>query len=288
MKYLDEIPEVLEALEIAGDYAAAAGASGAIFGLLGAAIVVLFRYKDSFRPGARSLYVFNFTFIAVLNLVLGSVEPGIDNFAHLGGFLGGMLTAFVVAPVPRTTSRRLRLLTAALLPLLLIVAVSGLFAVRNAVGLGTLPAMTPYEDRALGMKFELPVFWEDASEGDGSRRFDHPFGARISIMREPKVDGFALPGAIDMLLDVWELRPSSDEQVPAAVRVKYGGRLYWRTKVPMQAVDGEAQLELLATETDKHIYIILLYCSKADIEYYREMFDALLAGLEVIEIQNDE
>lgn len=70
--------------------ALSAGASGAIFGLLGALISFLLRHRDRLLPWARSL-LSQLLFWAGANLVLGFTLPGIDNSAHLAGLVSGFL-----------------------------------------------------------------------------------------------------------------------------------------------------------------------------------------------------
>jgi rhomboid protease GluP len=83
-----------------------AGASGAIFGLAGGLIAVLYLgklpiAKDALKPTLRSLVMF-----AAYNLFFGLV-PGIDNAAHLGGLATGLgLGAVLAATV--TESREIR------------------------------------------------------------------------------------------------------------------------------------------------------------------------------------
>lgn len=77
-----------------------AGASGAIFGVLGALVTFLALRRDRLRPEAKSL-LFQLLFWAGLNVVLGFSAPGIDNGAHLGGFAAGLALGAVVAPRPR-------------------------------------------------------------------------------------------------------------------------------------------------------------------------------------------
>ena len=66
---------------------ASVGASGAIFGLFGAMVIV------GKRIGAdiRSIYV-----IIGINFVIGFALGGIDWKAHLGGLIGGLISAQVV------------------------------------------------------------------------------------------------------------------------------------------------------------------------------------------------
>ena len=68
--------------------ALSAGASGAIFGLLGA--LLYFSYK---RPALwKSGLGMNLVIVILVNFGFGLVQPGIDNFAHLGGLITGTIT----------------------------------------------------------------------------------------------------------------------------------------------------------------------------------------------------
>lgn len=62
-----------------------AGASGAIFGLLGA--VVVYGWNNHFIRNSGLMT--NLLIILGINLVLGMIIPGLDNNAHLGGLIGG-------------------------------------------------------------------------------------------------------------------------------------------------------------------------------------------------------
>jgi rhomboid protease GluP len=72
-----------------------AGASGAIFGLLGALIAFLIRRRDVLLPHARAI-LGQLVMWAVINVILGFSIPGIDNSAHLGGFAAGFLLGLVL------------------------------------------------------------------------------------------------------------------------------------------------------------------------------------------------
>ncbi|MCL1845375.1 MAG: rhomboid family intramembrane serine protease [Defluviitaleaceae bacterium] len=67
--------------------AVSAGASGAVFGIFGA----IFAYS---RITKHSLDFINWYLLLIyigINLVMGFATPGIDNFAHIGGLVGGLL-----------------------------------------------------------------------------------------------------------------------------------------------------------------------------------------------------
>lgn len=67
------------------------GASGAIFGLFGAMVVFVLKYKDKIPKKVLN----NLFGVIILNLLIGFNLQGIDNFAHIGGLLVGALVAFL-------------------------------------------------------------------------------------------------------------------------------------------------------------------------------------------------
>jgi rhomboid protease GluP len=90
------------------------GASGAVFGIAGALIVLLKSDRLPVPPLELKRLRKSVIYFAALNLVLGlSINVGtryigsglnIDNFAHLGGFSSGLL--FAAPLVPRLGSPR--------------------------------------------------------------------------------------------------------------------------------------------------------------------------------------
>ena len=63
------------------------GASGAIFGLLGATLYFGYHYRVYFG----SVILARIIPIIIINLGIGFMISGIDNFAHIGGLIGGFL-----------------------------------------------------------------------------------------------------------------------------------------------------------------------------------------------------
>lgn len=73
------------------------GSSTAIFGLLAAEGVFLYQNREVFgRSAQRALG--NIVTIAVINFIIG-LSPGIDNWGHLGGLLGGALFSYSAGPL---------------------------------------------------------------------------------------------------------------------------------------------------------------------------------------------
>jgi len=80
---------------------AAVGASGAVFGLMGAMVVLQYRAgQNPFRSGIGTL--------VVLNLVITFAIPGIAIGAHVGGLAVGALAAFAISLSPAVDSRGAR------------------------------------------------------------------------------------------------------------------------------------------------------------------------------------
>lgn len=77
--------------------AASLGSSTAIFGLLGAQGVFLYQNKRIFGERAKRALSQVLSF-AVINFLIG-LSPGIDNWGHLGGLLGGVAFAWFAGPV---------------------------------------------------------------------------------------------------------------------------------------------------------------------------------------------
>ncbi len=75
----------------------AVGASGAIFGLMGAIIAMMVRHRARlFVRDKRVAWVI--AFWAGYSIVLGFMTPFVDNLAHIGGFMGGAVLGGLLRP----------------------------------------------------------------------------------------------------------------------------------------------------------------------------------------------
>jgi len=72
------------------------GASTAIFGLVGAEGVLLYQNRRLLGNQFRRA-IGNVAFIVGINLLLG-LSPGIDNWGHVGGLLGGLMFTWFAGP----------------------------------------------------------------------------------------------------------------------------------------------------------------------------------------------
>jgi rhomboid protease GluP len=74
------------------------GASTAIFGLVGAEAVFLYRNRQLLGSGAQRALM-NLLVIVVLNLFLGFSSGFVDNWGHIGGLIGGIAFAWFGGPL---------------------------------------------------------------------------------------------------------------------------------------------------------------------------------------------
>lgn len=80
-----------------GQEVVSCGASGAIYGLMGALLVFLVAYRrQHLREEAP-----RFLLYLALSFLAGFQDPGIDGAAHLGGFIGGFLLCIIVCVIKR-------------------------------------------------------------------------------------------------------------------------------------------------------------------------------------------
>ena len=75
-----------------GKYSVSAGASGAIFGIIGALLYIVIRNRG--RVG--TLTSKGMLFMIVISLYYGFTSAGIDNYAHIGGLITGVIMAILI------------------------------------------------------------------------------------------------------------------------------------------------------------------------------------------------
>ncbi|MAW75440.1 MAG: hypothetical protein CMG09_05915 [Candidatus Marinimicrobia bacterium] len=84
---------------IFGNYTISVGASGAIFGIAGFYCSILYLFKEN-KMYDNNEEIINEQFKSVLfflgiNFIIGFIFPNIDNYAHLGGLVSGVVIGFI-------------------------------------------------------------------------------------------------------------------------------------------------------------------------------------------------
>lgn len=179
------------------DVAVAAGASGAVFGLLGAFTTFIFFRRDVLpQPVPRPLR--NGVLATLLLNLLISFVPGIDTAAHAGGFLAGAVFAFALARSPRGVAPgrplALRLVVAALLAMGV-----GLTAILDRADLAVTAPAIASDHRVDALRLPIPAGFavtESRTQGltvvemDGSPR--SPYRVTYRVSAEQSDDASAL------------------------------------------------------------------------------------------------
>src|SRR5581483_7470574 len=76
-----------------------AGASGAIFGLCGVLLVFGYKYRADLPPVFRRAFGAGVLPMIAINLLIGYLVPFIDNSAHVGGLMTGIVLAVLAVCV---------------------------------------------------------------------------------------------------------------------------------------------------------------------------------------------
>ncbi|WP_461815694.1 rhomboid family intramembrane serine protease [Faecalimonas sp.] len=75
-----------------GKFVVSAGASGAIFGIIGALLIIIAQNHGHLKTlNGRGM-----VFMVVCSLYHGFTSTGVDNMAHIGGLVAGILLAFIL------------------------------------------------------------------------------------------------------------------------------------------------------------------------------------------------
>jgi rhomboid protease GluP len=188
----------LLSLIVQGDQAVSGGASGAIFGIYGAFLVVLLHERRRLHPGDFKWMFWGAAAFSGIALMLGFLIPGIDNAAHVGGFVTGTTAGFILLKPFVTDDKSLRYAQR---------------LVTGAFGLAVAALVTSIPD---------PVYrWSDEQAARGEiREFigeDARINARLKkILEEGRADGVSfdqLAGRIETeVVDSYE---QSFEQLSA-------------------------------------------------------------------------
>lgn len=109
----------LLSLVVQGNQAVAGGASGAIFGVYGAALVFLWRERAVISAREFKWLFGGGIAFSLLTIVMGFVIPGIDNAAHIGGFVAGALLSIVLSQSITARTMPIKYVIAAVLALCL-------------------------------------------------------------------------------------------------------------------------------------------------------------------------
>jgi rhomboid protease GluP len=191
-----------------------AGASGAVFGVLGAAVVELALHRKSYPERWRRALLGNLIFLTVANVAIGFYYVAIDQSAHMGGLIaGGAVTVILSRQSPFVTAPIVRALAVAL------TVIGGASIAYGAFGVAT----TRYEDtlarydwrpvEAGGMRWQQPQPWDEVElpgifleRGGASELLDALVSQDEELARQSSMRVATPPRKLVPLPDPWQSR----------------------------------------------------------------------------------
>ncbi|MBI4508752.1 MAG: rhomboid family intramembrane serine protease [Deltaproteobacteria bacterium] len=270
--------------------AVSVGISGPIFGILGALIAFHVRHRSEVPPMHRG------TLLALVvwtgwSLASGFFDPEMDNWAHTGGLLGGLvLGGFIPAPqVSEGTPpcrRRVHVIMG--------------FAATGVVVLScTLQVMTSLRPRVMvaylhlpgGFRIDHPDDWTVTRllDQDSIEISDH-VGGRVFVGRMDRWSddlGENTQGAVRTLVE--GLAQASLAGMPGFVSsraasrsVDAAGRTWFRLQASATATRGQdIEQRIDATYAGGHVYFVIAVSPKGAWQRYRPAFDRILSSFEL-------
>lgn len=98
----------LLSLVVQGNNAVSGGASGAVFGIYGALLVYVWCARHQMQQIEFRWMFWGALLFSAMTIGMGYLVPGIDNSAHIGGFVTGMAIAILLVPAPILRDAALR------------------------------------------------------------------------------------------------------------------------------------------------------------------------------------
>jgi len=77
------------------------GASGGIFGVIGAFAVAAYHLEGPMYAPMRRRLLMLIALMVAVDLTISGLEPQVDNLAHAGGFVAGLVLSILLSPSHR-------------------------------------------------------------------------------------------------------------------------------------------------------------------------------------------
>lgn len=252
------------------------GASGALYGLMGAGLVFPLRFKRFIDPRARKAFLTQLVWAAGINLSLNfwpNTGLHLDKFAHIGGMIGGGLAALIWMPdvleeEPALPSQPL-VLWSAVGVMLFTVGMAGWLQWQSAQN--TKRSVAPYytlnpEDPWWGL--QIPAGWIPRDTvGQEGVAWQGPDHATLQIL-----DNQDDPQMLQETDN--DLKTRKAQRTPCAVDGKDGIKAVY--------TNNDTTVELHRIVTDGRTINILLTCPTSAWPRVQPTFEAVIAGIRFI------
>jgi membrane associated rhomboid family serine protease len=261
------------------------GASGVVFGCLGALIVVGRRYRAELSPTGRRLAGEGMLPTVLVFLWMGWTSVGVDNAGHLGGFASGLLVGLFVVP------ERLAASEPRGAGWVRVGSVVGASVVLAAVGIMGRSGWRVERDDVFGVSVSMPEAWRQGADRLGRLAFSNglPGLGRASFAAEAIEAGEPGDGELQAVRFMEEsLAPGvpTPEGTPVKVRGPEpawvsGGRAQ-QVRAELSGPEGVTHLRALFVPRGEFVYQLVFTWPEAFPRYAR-VVDRMVAELRLEE-----
>ena len=162
------------------------GASGLVFGVLGAAGVFGFKYRHMISSRYRRTFAWSWVYL-VYFFYAGLADPRTDNWGHVGGLIGGCVAAALL-PAELLEARPARGVRAFLLRAVPAALVVSVLLLGGFIARPLLPTWSEHRDE-LGLGVSYPAGWAGTYGVSGQREYFNTLGVTLAVStldhREP-------------------------------------------------------------------------------------------------------
>lgn len=214
------------------------GASGGVFGMLAAGVVVGWKYWESIPEASRRYFGGALAWYIGYSLLSGLRSEGVDNWSHLGGLIGGAALMTFLQPevIDPRRNRRVRALVLA-----------GMLAVTLGlplVGSRLVPLVPASQD---GWTVGRPSYWKEGWTFTGDRGWFSPMlDANLSAATTVHTRPLRVEDATESLID----------------RIRSGGRqaeMVSRTALTLQGWPAErVELRFQLSDEEQHLVALVV------------------------------
>jgi len=253
------------------------GASGMVFGVMGASVVFGFRYKELLPPVYKRYFGVAVMPYLLLCLWLGFTDIRIDNFAHLGGLVAGIICGFLLEPAlfkqsgQRFPRMKKRYYITAVSSLLVATAAGAYVASSDPV---MVAVATPE-----GITFVAPDTWEPVPEfwgfearGNGEEWISAGF---LKPDREYQGENSKDAFSDQFLAGLGAAGEIQDLAILGASKVEIGSRTWNKLEIVWTYKEERQRIDVYVTRSDRKLAVIFTGTSLFDYPDYKKLLERL-------------
>lgn len=176
-------------LHFAGQMNVSVGASGAVFGVIGALLSSVIEHRGRFPGGRGKQLISSLAFFILYSLAYGFANKGIDNAAHIGGLVSGLVAGWLLVEKidegPGMAQRAMRFaMTAILLAGGAYALVQAAAPAKRDVG-GYFQGLNDWQAAEKAMSASFSAIQEDAAAVRDGKISDPEFVRRLESVHRP-------------------------------------------------------------------------------------------------------